>query len=303
MLFLPKTNQLESRLFERYERRGGSSPIFGGASEIVTRMSIPKRESNAGHKYCTNDIDQQFMWNRRHSLKEQFMNNNTPSALIGSAAQPSLELDHLLRGPSRRGVTSRGLDWPDYLVEEHSVDVAEREESVPSYVSPLMWSGARGTGEIKVPGGRFMPYTKYRGLLSLYPASHIPAIRTFTRSQFLVLAIRCSFLEALEPEMDRTPAEEMRVQSGFQDSGLRQLVSLLFAEAARGGICGRLYADSLAQAIAARLLYLNEKDLGPSQCETTPLPRRLLQRVIERMRGLEADLDLRTLAAETGYSQ
>ena len=95
----------------------------------------------------------------------------------------------------------------------------------------------------------------------------------------------------------------MRVRTGFQDEGLRQLMSLLFAEAEQGGIFGRLYADSLAQAITARLLYSNERGRGPSRCEMARLSQHLLQRVIDRMLNLNADLDLRTLAAETGYGQ
>ncbi|HTZ90522.1 MAG TPA: helix-turn-helix domain-containing protein [Alloacidobacterium sp.] len=80
-------------------------------------------------------------------------------------------------------------------------------------------------------------------------------------------------------------------------------MSLLFAEAEQGGIFGRLYADSLAQAITARLLYSNERGRGPSRCEMARLSQHLLQRVIDRMLNLNADLDLRTLAAETGYGQ
>jgi AraC family transcriptional regulator len=230
------------------------------------------------------------------------MYNNAQSALIGSEALPNIELDQPLHGPFLRSVTTRGR-WTDYLVQELDVDIGEHEESVSSYTLLIMWLRAQGNGELKVDGGHFMPYTKYPGFLSLFPAGSIPAARTFARSQLLVFAIRRSFIEALEIEMDRRPTEEMRIQTGFQDAELRQLMSLVSAEAESGGTFGRLYADSLAQAIAARLLYFNEKDRGPSRRETSPLPGYLLQRVIERMRNLNADLDLRTLAAETGYSQ
>ena len=188
-------------------------------------------------------------------------------------------------------------------MEEHSTDAGEREESVVSYASLIMWRRAKGSGELEADGGRFVPYVKYPGLLTLFPAGQIPAARLFTRSQFLVFAIQRSFMEALELEMDRRPTEEMRVRTGFQDPGLHQLMNLLSAEAEQGGVFGRLYADSLTQAIAARLMYFNEGEYVPSRCDETPLPRHLLRRVIERMRNLNADLDLRTLAAETGYSQ
>jgi len=230
------------------------------------------------------------------------MNNNSQSALIGSEAPPDREHDQLLSGLSPDGLTSRGLGWTDYLVEELHADVTELEESVLPHASLFMWRGS-GSGELKIDGGCFKRYIKRPGFLSFFPAGQFPAARTFTRSQFLAFAIRRSFMETLEIELDQRPAEKMRIVTGVQDSELRQLMSLLSAEAARGGVFGRLYADSLAQAIATRLLFFNEKYRSTSPVKANPLPRHLLKRVIERMRDLNADLDLRTLAAETGYSQ
>jgi AraC family transcriptional regulator len=43
--------------------------------------------------------------------------------------------------------------------------------------------------------------------------------------------------------------------------------------------------------------------LSSSCHEASPLPRHLLQRVVERMHDLVADLDLQALAAESGYSR
>jgi AraC family transcriptional regulator len=231
------------------------------------------------------------------------MHNNVPTSLAGSAAQPDIELDQLFSGPSLCRATSRGLRWIDFLLEEHTVGAGEQNESNPPYATLFMWRCAAGTGELKADSGRLKPYALSPGSLGLFPADLLPAVRTFTRSQFVVFAIRRTFLENLKIERDRMPAEEIRALTGFQDSELHQLMTLLFAEVNRGGIFGRLYADSLAQAIAARLLYFNERDRESSRCEASPLPRRILQRVIERMQDLDAGLNLRTLAAETGYSQ
>jgi len=230
------------------------------------------------------------------------MNRNTLSIPIRNEAPQDFGLIELLREVSVCCVSSRNLHWPDYLVEEHSVDIGEGDGCSTSYNSLVMWRHARGCGELKIDG-RFRPYTKYPGFLTLFPAGQMPAFRVFTRSQFVVFAIRRSYLEALELEMDRRPTEEMRVRTGFQDPGLRQLMILLSVEVEQGGAFGRLYADSLAQAAVTRLMYFNEKERDPSRYKTAPLPRYLLQRVIERMRNLDIDLDLRTLAAETGYSQ
>ena len=235
-------------------------------------------------------------------IEEWCMSSSALSIPVGLEASPDLALDQFMRGSSLRGDKRRGLRSTDYFMEELRVDVGEHEWPVGSYALLIMWRRARGDGEIKLDGCRFRSYIKYPGFLSLFPAGQFPVVRTFTRSQFLAFAIRQSFMEAVGIEMERRPIEEMRVVTGFQDLELRQLMTLLSVEAESGGISGRLYADSLAQAIAARLLSFNERDREPSRCETSPLPGYLLQRVIERMQELDGDLNLRTLAAETGYS-
>jgi AraC family transcriptional regulator len=214
-----------------------------------------------------------------------------------------LELDQrFLRGPSVCGVTSRGLQWTDYVVEEHSLEPGEREESVSPHVSLLMWRGPGATVEINIDGRRFIPFIKYPGIFCFSPAGPVPAFRSFIVSEVLIFAMRPSLMETVKLEMDRRPTEEARARTGFCDAGLRQLITLLSAEAAQGGPFGRLYADSLAHAIATRLLLSNEKSSPRPRFEGCALPGHLVQRVIERMRDLNTDLDLPTLAAETGYS-
>jgi AraC family transcriptional regulator len=231
------------------------------------------------------------------------MKTNPPRKTVLECEPPPLELAHVVRGPSLCGVTSRGLPWKNYALEEHSVEPGEREEIVFPLVTVIMWRSARGYGEINPDGSRFVPYTKYPGIFCLYPPGRLPAVRPFTYSEFVLFGIRPQFVKSVELEMERRPVETMRIRAGFRDPGLRQLVTLLSAEAAQGGIFGRLYADSLAHAIATRLLLLNEKAPSSGRFECSPLPGHLVHRVVERMHDLSADLDLNTLAAETGYSQ
>jgi hypothetical protein len=44
--------------------------------------------------------------------------------------EEAVEFDALLRGPSRRGLTSRGLGWSDVVVEHHSCEPGEYPESI-----------------------------------------------------------------------------------------------------------------------------------------------------------------------------
>ena len=66
---------------------------------------------------------------------------------------------------------------------------------------------------------------------------------------------------------------------------------------------GHLYADHLAHSIAIRLFTLGTAKKQRTRPEASGLPRHLLARVTERMHDLSSNLDLQSLAAETGYSR
>ena len=75
-------------------------------------------------------------------------------------------------------------------------------------------------------------------------------------------------------------------------------------ESEAGGPCGILYVESLTVALATRLLYAARLQKLARNERTSPLPPRPLRRVLERMQAsLTAELDLATLAAESGYSR
>jgi AraC family transcriptional regulator len=90
---------------------------------------------------------------------------------------------------------------------------------------------------------------------------------------------------------------------GFFDPPVRQLMTMLAAEASQGAPLGRLYADSLAHALAIRFLFLGAEERQGIRAAVSALPVHLLRRVHERMRDLCSDVDLETLAGESGYSR
>jgi AraC family transcriptional regulator len=91
---------------------------------------------------------------------------------------------------------------------------------------------------------------------------------------------------------------------GTDDPDLRNLLLLLAKESETGGQYGTLYAESLMTALATRLLYAARLEKSPAQTGASPLPQRHLRRVLERMQnGLNDNLDLATLAIESGYGR
>ena len=110
-------------------------------------------------------------------------------------------------------------------------------------------------------------------------------------------------MSCVEDELNQTLTTRLPYRTGFRDATLRQLMRLLEAEASQGGPSGRLYADHLAYAQVLRFLLDGKPQRGNASAAGSRLPRHLLQRVMERMHDPVADLDLQTLAAETGYSR
>lgn len=103
--------------------------------------------------------------------------------------------------------------------------------------------------------------------------------------------------------MVQRPFEKPRYQTGVHDPVRRQLITLLAYETKQGGPSGLLYAEHLAHALAIRLLFRATTETTQSRAPKSALPPHLLRRVRDRMHNLTSDLDLKTLAEETGYSR
>jgi AraC family transcriptional regulator len=217
-------------------------------------------------------------------------------------ASKNTHFDALLRGPSSRGVSSQGLDWKGFVIERHCVEPDERPESVSEGYILGLWCNTV-TGEHPNGRGGHVPYTKHPGTITFAPPGIVPAVRQRNRFEIILCALEPEFVGGVENELDQLPTARLPYQTGFHDPTLLQLMRLLEAEARQGGPSGRLYADHLAHALAMRFLLRGRTDNGNASAAVSPLPRHLLQRVLERMHDLVSDLDLQTLAAQSGYSR
>jgi len=147
-------------------------------------------------------------------------------------------------------------------------------------------------------------YMKQPGALSVVPAGEGPLIRAETAFDLVACAFDAALVSALDAELERRPEGALRVQVNVEDPAAQQLLTLLMAEAHEGCTTERLYRESLAQALAVRMLLLGRRTQPPShKAGTDGLPRHVLRRVIERMRCFGSDLSLQALANESGYSR
>jgi AraC family transcriptional regulator len=208
----------------------------------------------------------------------------------------------LVRGPSVCLSSSERLGWKNIAVERHTVEAGEKAESrVGRYFITLASGHRTARGERKGRGGGFIPYSKPPGFMNLNVEGVIPAIHTATPTEIIVCSLDRGFVQDVAAESEAQPAPTLRERTLFCDEILAGLVRLLERESSADGESGLLFIDHLAYSVALRMLALGEK-----QCDSSPnaLPMVRLKRVIERMRtDLTEDIDLKTLAAESGYSR
>jgi AraC family transcriptional regulator len=200
------------------------------------------------------------------------------------------------------GVSSRGLGWNGFEILEYHGNQTERPEQVHRRYILGLWRGNVATFErLDVRPGH-PRYARYPDRITLIPPSVIPAHVAHNPYQVVLCFLEPAFVNGIVEELDRRPPEEPQTRSNIDDPPTRELITLLAAEAGEGGPLGRLYADHLAHSAAIRVLF--SKSAEPrTRASGTALPRHLLGRVLERMHNLNLDLDLQTLAAETGYSR
>ena len=250
---------------------------------------------SAGHDTSRNELG-------GTSLLFSYEQLNGP--LDSTVKRQSAEISGLLGYSALRRPSSVDLGWKNFAVERRTMLPSEKPEAKLQYHFLILWDVRVAEGENAYRGGRFAPYKKYPDTIT----TCLPGIRPAARSRFehevIVGALDPDFIVGIEEELDKRPGGSLRQLYGTDDPDLRNLLRLLLKESETGGQCGTLYAESLIAALATRLLYAARAQMPRTSSRSSPLPPRALRRVLERMRaGVTANLDIATLAAESGYSR
>jgi AraC family transcriptional regulator len=213
-------------------------------------------------------------------------------------------IDAFVRKPSRRLYSSIRLGWDGVHLEHHRCLPVERYESVSPHHLIAVSTGHVARGEISATRGRYVPYFYSPGEIKIYPAGPIAAVRPFTDTTFIVCALDPRLVAEVEEE-PRTPLTgEFRPIINLRDPSIERIVTLLAAEVDSGGLSGRLYAEHLAHALAVRFRQHSGGIQVTRPSHSGKMPGRVLRRVLDRMEAdFATDLDLKTIAAESGYSR
>jgi AraC family transcriptional regulator len=211
-------------------------------------------------------------------------------------------LSPALMGPSTVTGSSASFSWSGLLLEKYICDPGERPEGNALDRSVLvMVCSPTWRGEYKASNGVLKRETL--GTLTILPKGLLPAMRSAQTADLSYCAFDEAFVKGVADELEGRLAPPHDKRGDLRDRAIPEILNLLFAEVQSGGASGRLYADSLAQALTIRFLFLGERRPTRSS-RTAMLPQQHLFRVQELIESrLEADVTLQELAFEIGYSR
>jgi AraC family transcriptional regulator len=201
-------------------------------------------------------------------------------------------------------LSSTGLGWKGLVVERYQAPPCELPDlPVAHHIVELASQQHVSLGERPDWRGQLRPFSKYPGVCNCFPAGIRPKLRVFTQTNLIVCGLEPEFVEDVSEELDSNRGMQFRAQIDVRDESLSYLMRLLEQAAKSGQPSHNLYVDHLIYAFTLRLLSLSQ-GRQYTYMRQGALPAHKLRRVIERMNAdLDADLDLKTIAAESGYSR
>src|SRR5215471_7983767 len=190
--------------------------------------------------------------------KVLFSEDEDPIAGVdGRTKLESTEISTFLGHSTLRRPSSIELGWKNFAIERRTTLPYEKHEVELQDHFLILWDVQIAEGEIAYSNGRFSPYKKYPNTITTRHESR-PTIRSQSKHEVVVGALRADFVRGVEEELEKPPSGTFHELYGSEDPELRNLLLLLLRESETGGRCGTLYADSLTVALATRLLYAGD---------------------------------------------
>jgi AraC family transcriptional regulator len=201
------------------------------------------------------------------------------------------------------GRSSSRLGWNGFTAERHEVYPGVKAETSLEQHFVGVWTEP-WHGEHRNLRGESVPISKRSGSVSLVPMGQVSPCCLSSPTEIMVIALEPEFIDSVEDELERRLTAPFLGKVAVDDPELSQLVSLLRKESDAGGLHGRIYAESLAHAIAVRFVHLARGErLRESLYRHASSPQSI-RRVLDRLHDeFDVDLSLGALVGETGYSR
>lgn len=221
-----------------------------------------------------------------------------------TANHPASPLLAISAGPTRIVRTSTSCPWRGLILEEHSSDPGVRASASIGWHVISMAIGAPSLFEHRAATGPRFTCLHRPGMIMVTPSGPMPDLRSLTPAAFVHCAFEESFTRKVIDEQERASASLPTFRSGIKNRFIQNLLGMLLEELSTDAPLGQVYVDSLAYALASRLLALNDRPPVPPRSQVSALPPQVLKRVREKIEAnLEGDLSLENLAEESRYSR
>ncbi len=193
--------------------------------------------------------------------------------------------------------------WPSTSVEQHRLGEVEIAPGSP--VNHLFAVHLEGVNELEVAddGGPFRLHRIGPGQVSLFPAGTIFASRTRNAGRFYTVSVTPQFFLNSTPSSDHAGLVEAIPQRGIHDAVVKALCDRIRDEVSAGHPNGRVYVETLAQALCAHVgRHYSRVATSPTASSGALAPHQL-RKALEFIRShLAEDLPLSNIARAAGLS-
>ncbi len=198
--------------------------------------------------------------------------------------------------------TSASARWSGLALENYSNApvIVPRHEHPEHFVHLVV----RGSVKYEVlTGGKTLRYQAEPGTTFILPRGTIDELRWGGPTERIAVAIHPTlFSGALDETMGRTDIE-LSEHWNLKDRNIMAVLVAMTTDLEEGSPAGRLYGDSLANALAVYLLTRYTTRRYAAEPRRGALPRYLLKRVLDHIdEHLAADISLAQLATVAGMS-
>lgn len=215
----------------------------------------------------------------------------------------SAALSTLCIGESSIIRSSVDLSWNGFVLERQLAGANMRindhaeQDMLALVCSPLM------RGEHQTKSGTAL-VRKTAGQVTVIPKGPVPEMRLVSEAELVYCSFDGSFIERIAENTKGLHPARLVFRSGLRDKSLHQLMQVLVAEFEAGNPTGRVYAETLAEALALRFLHLGTVVPIVAPAKVSALPGNKLARVKDFVESsLDQDLTLEAIAQEAGYSR
>ncbi len=215
----------------------------------------------------------------------------------------SAALSTLCIGESSVIRSSAELAWSGFLLERQLAGANMRINDHADQNMLALVSSQVMRGEHQTKSGTTL-VRKTAGQVTVIPKGPVPEMRLVSQAELVYCSFDGQFIERIAEDIKNLRPDRLVFRSGLRDKSLHLLMQMLVAEFDTGNPTGRVYAETLGEALALRFLHLGTLVPIEVPAKISALPGNRLARVKDFVESsLDQDLTLESLAREAGYSR